>query len=284
MNCHTAEKLLVPGDTEATPVVFVVDPDASVRSSLGSLICREGWRAQMLTSAEEFIVQCRPPVPSCLVSEVSLPGSSGLELQEHLAGRPDIPIIFLANHCDISTTVTAMRAGAVECMIKPFRDDMLLIAIRSALELSRTVIPLQTELRTLRERYASLSGREREVMALVVSGLLNKQVAGRLGISEITVKAHRGKVMRKMGVGSLAQLVVIAAKLEAVALSQVSPRLGAARYTLFRREPSHSGNRAQRVPDLESLEVSGSHFGPEGRFRPLRNGSGVSPPSVTSAE
>jgi FixJ family two-component response regulator len=245
MNCGTADEALVPGDTAATPLVFVVDPDASVRRSVGSLICREGWRAQILTSAEEFIVQCRPPGPSCLVSEMSLPGSSGLELQEHLAGRPDIPIIFLANHCDISTTVTAMRAGAVECMTKPFRDDMLLIAIRCALELSRTVIPMQTELRTLRARYASLSGREREVMALVVSGLLNKQAAGRLDISEITVKAHRGKVMRKMGVGSLAQLVVSAAKLEAAALSQVSPRLGAARYTLFTREPSHSGDRAQ---------------------------------------
>jgi FixJ family two-component response regulator len=259
MKCRTAEELLVPGDTEATPVVFVVDPDASVSRSIGSLICRQGWRAQILTSAEEFIVQCRAPGPSCLVSEVSLPGLGGLELQEHLGARPDIPIIFLANYCDISTTVTAMRAGAVECMIKPFRDEMLLIAIRCALELSRTVIPLQTELRTLRERYGSLSGREREVMALVVSGLLNKQVAGRLDISEITVKAHRGRVMRKMKVGSLAQLVVIAAKLDAVALSQISPRLGAVRYTLFTREPSISTNRAQRVPRLESRGLSGSH-------------------------
>jgi FixJ family two-component response regulator len=251
MNCHAAERLPVPGDTEAIPMVFIVDPDASVRSAVGSLICREGWRPQALTSAEEFIDQCHPPGPSCLVSEVTLPGTSGLELQEHLAGRPDIPIIFLANHCEISTTVAAMRAGAVECMIKPFRDDMLLIAIRCALELSRTAIPLQTELRTLHERYASLSGREREVMALVVSGLLNKQVAGRLGISEITVKAHRGKMMRKMGVGALAHLVVIAAKLEAVALSQVSARLGTARH-IFTREPSHADNRIRRVPGLET--------------------------------
>jgi FixJ family two-component response regulator len=284
MNCHTAEKPVVPGEADATPTVFVVDPDASVRRSVGSLICRERWRAQILTSAEEFIVQSRPPGPSCLVSEVSLPGSSGLELQEHLAGQPDIPVIFLANHCDIATTVTAMRAGAVECMIKPFRDDLLLIAIRCALELSRTVIPLQTELRTLRERYASLSGREREVMALVVSGLLNKQVAGRLDISEITVKAHRGKVMRKMGVGSLAQLVVIAAKLEAVALSQGSLRLRAARYTLFTQKPSHSGNRVQRVPGLERCGLSGSHFSPGGRFRPQRNGSEVTLRSGTGAE
>ena len=284
MNRHAAEESLLSGTAEATPMVFVVDPDSSVLRSVESLICREGWRAQMLTSAEEFIVQSRPPGPSCLVSEVSLPGSSGLELQEHLAGRPDIPIIFLANHFDISTTVTAMRAGAVEFMIKPFRDDMLVIAIRGALELSRMAIPLQTELRTLRERYASLSRREREVMELVVSGLLNKQVAGRLDISEITVKAHRGKVMRKMGVGSLAQLVVIAAKLEAVALSQGSLRLRAARYTLFTQKPSHSGNRVQRVPGLERCGLSGSHFSPGGRFRPQRNGSEVTLRSGTGAE
>jgi FixJ family two-component response regulator len=284
MNCHTAEKPLVPGAADATPTVFVVDPDASVRRSVGSLICREGWRAHILTSAEEFIVQCRPPGPSCLVSEVSLPGSSGLDLQEHLAGRPDIPIIFLSNHCDIATTVTAMRAGAVEFMIKPFRDDLLLIAIRCALELSRTVIPLQTELRTLRERYASLSGREREVMALVVSGLLNKQVAGRLDISEITVKAHRGRVMRKMGIGSLAQLVVSAAKLEAVSLSQGSLRLRAARYTLFTRKPSHSGNRVQRVAGLETCGLSGSHLSSGSRFRPQRNDSEVTLRSGTGAE
>jgi FixJ family two-component response regulator len=227
MNSHTAKESTLPGDTEATPTVFVVDPDASIRGSVELLICREGWRAEMLTSAEDFIVRYPPPGPSCVVSEVSLPGLSGLELQGRLAGRPDVPIIFLASHFDISTTVTAMRAGAVEFMIKPFRDDMLVIAIRGALELSRMAIPLQTELRTLRERYASLSRREREVMELVVSGLLNKQVAGRLDISEITVKAHRGKVMRKMRVGSLAQLVIIAAKLETVALSRVSPRPGA---------------------------------------------------------
>jgi FixJ family two-component response regulator len=261
MNCHTAEECVLPGDTEATPMVFVVDPDASVRRSIEVLICREGWHAQMLTSAEEFIVQCRPPGPSCLLSEVSLPGSSGLELQERLAGRPDIPIIFLASHFDISTTVTAMKAGAVEFMIKPFRGDMLLIAIRGALELSRQVIPLQTELRTLRERYASLSRRERQVMSLVVSGLLNKQVAGRLDITEITVKAHRGKVMRKMGVGSIARLVAVAAKLEAGALSPVSPPLGAGRgthCTLFTREPSHSRNRVQG-PGLESHGLSGAY-------------------------
>jgi FixJ family two-component response regulator len=284
MDCRTADAPLVQGDKEAASTVFVVDPDASVRRSLGSLICRGGWRAQLLTSAEEFIVACHPRGPSCLVSELGLPGSSGLELQEHLAGRPDIPIIFLASHFDIQTTVTAMRAGAVECMIKPFRDDMLLIAIRRALEFSRTTIPLQAELRALRERYASLSGREREVMGLVATGLLNKQVAGRLDISEITVKAHRGKVMRKMRVGSFAQLVIIAAKLEAMALSRVSTRLGAARYTLFTQEPSHSGNHAQRVPGLERRALSGSHFIRGARYRALRNGSGVPVPSGTGAE
>jgi FixJ family two-component response regulator len=259
MNRHAAEESLLSGTAEATPMVFVVDPDSSVLRSVESLICREGWRAQMLTSAEAFMAQCRPSGPACLVCEVSLPGSSGLELQQRLAGRPDIPIIFLANHFDISTTVTAMRAGAVEFMIKPFRDDMLVIAIRGALELSRMLIPVQTELRTLRERYASLSRREREVMALVVSGLLNKQVAGRLNISEVTVKAHRGKVMRKMGLGSLAQLVAIAAKLEVGAPSQVSPRLDTARETrdtLFTRE--HDRNRVLR-PGLESRGLPGSH-------------------------
>lgn len=225
MNSHTAEGPIAAGSAGAMPVVFVVEPDSSVRRSIESLIRREGWRAQLLTSAEEFVVEHRAPGPSCLVSEVSLPGGSGLELQQRLADRPDIPVIFLASHFDISTTVNAMRAGAVEFMIKPFRDDSLVIAIRGALELSRMAIPLQTELRTLRERYETLSRREREVMELVVAGLLNKQVGGRLGISEITVKAHRGKVMRKIGVGSLAQLVTVAAKLDATPRSRSTPVL-----------------------------------------------------------
>ncbi len=206
-----------------TPTVFIVDPDPSVRCSLEALICREGWRARTLSSAEEFVAQADGPNPSCLVLDVTLPGLSGLELQMRLADRPDIPLIFLASHFDTAIIVRAIKAGAVEFLMKPSSDHTVLTAIRGALELSRSAIARQTELRSLRGRYGTLSRREREVMALVVSGLLNKQVAGRLEISEITVKAHRGKVMRKMGVGSLAQLVITAAKLNAVSLSRSSP-------------------------------------------------------------
>jgi FixJ family two-component response regulator len=208
------------GDSGSRPTVFVVDPDSSVRSCLEALISREGWLPRTLASAEDLDVECCAPRPSCLVSEVSLPGLSGLGLQERLAGRPDIPVIFLATRADVSTTVAAMKAGAVELLIKPFRDDSLLTAIRTALDLSCTAILQQVQLQTCCERYATLSRREREVMALVVVGLLNKQVAGELAISEITVKAHRGKVMHKMGAGSLAQLVVIAAQLGVLSLSR----------------------------------------------------------------
>ena len=200
------------------PTVFVVDPDLAIHASLEPLVRREGWRPALFTSAEEFLAQPRFTQPSCLVSDVRLPGLSGLELQARLADRPEVPLIFLTSDFDISITVRAMRAGAVEFLTKPFSKDAMLNAIRCAMERSNTAVREESELRTLRERYGWLSRREREVMALVVAGLLNKQVAWRLGIAEVTVKAHRGQVMRKMGAGSLARLVSIAAKLKINAL------------------------------------------------------------------
>ena len=197
-----------------TPVVFVVDDDCSVRKSLELLICSAGWQPETFGSAREFLARARVPAPSCLVLDVTLPDLNGLELQTRLAGdRIDMPIIFITGYGDVPMTVRAMKAGALDFLTKPFDDDVLLRAIRQALERSRTALTRAAEMQTLRDRHASLSGREREVMALVVSGLLNKQVAGELGISEITVKAHRGKVMRKMKARSLADLVNIAAEL-----------------------------------------------------------------------
>ena len=197
-----------------TPIVFVVDDDISVRESLEALVRFAGWQPETFASAQEFL--SRPPVlvPSCLVLDVSLPGLNGLDLQKRIAAdRIDMPIIFITGHGDVPMTVQAMKAGAVEFLMKPFNDDVLLNAIRHAIERSHTVLGREAELRTLRDCYASLSRREREVMALVVTGLLNKQVGFELGISEITVKAHRGKVMRKMKAGSLVDLVAMAAKL-----------------------------------------------------------------------
>jgi FixJ family two-component response regulator len=199
--------------TGSTPVVFVVDDDISVRESLESLIRFEGWQPETFASAGEFLDRPRLRVPSCLVLDVSLPDLNGLDLQKRVVDRSDMPIIFITGHGDIPMTVRAMKAGAVEFLTKPFGDEALLGAIRNALKRSETSLGDEAELSVLRERYASLSLREREVMALVVSGKLNKQVGGELGISEITVKAHRGKVMRKMKADSLADLVTMAARL-----------------------------------------------------------------------
>src|SRR5450631_1059248 len=199
---------------QVTPIVFVVDDDVSVRESLELLIRCECWLPATFASAQEFLACPRAPVPSCLVLDVSLPGLNGLDLQKRVAvERTDMPIIFITGHGDVPMTVQAMKAGAVEFLTKPFSDNVLLTAIRAALERSRVALSSEADMRILRDCYASLSQRERQVMALVVSGLLNKQIGGELGISEITVKAHRGQTMRKMRADSLPKLVTMAARL-----------------------------------------------------------------------
>ena len=198
----------------ATAIVFVVDDDISVRESLELLILSAGWQPEIFASAQEFLKYPRALVPSCLVLDVSLPGLNGLELQERVAKeRPDMPIIFITGYGDVPMTVQAMKAGAVEFLTKPFSEDVLLNAIRLALKRSDSALAHENELRALREAYATLTPREREVMAFVVAGLLNKQVGSELGISEITVKAHRGSLMRKMKADSLPDLVHMAARL-----------------------------------------------------------------------
>jgi FixJ family two-component response regulator len=205
-----AETISMP---DVTGIVFVVDDDVSVRESLELLLKNAGWQPRIFESAQRFLAYPRVAVPSCLVLDMSLPGLNGLEVQKRLADRADMPIIFITGYGDVPMTVQAMKAGAVEFLTKPFQNDVLLDAIRSAIERSRTALRHESAIRPIRERYATLTVRERQVMALVVSGLLNKQIAGELGISEITVKAHRGRVMRKMKADSLADLVKTAAAL-----------------------------------------------------------------------
>ena len=198
----------------AKPIVFVVDDDVWVRESLELLIQDEGWQAETFASAQEFLNRPRTFTPSCLVLDFSLPGLNGLELQKRVAiERTDMPIIFITGHGDIPTSVGAMKAGAVEFLTKPFNDEVLLMAVRQALDRSRLALALHTEVQGLRDRYASLTPRERDVMALVVAVLLNKQITGELGIAESTVKAHRGKVMQKMKANSVADLVKMNARL-----------------------------------------------------------------------
>jgi FixJ family two-component response regulator len=210
-----------PAASRSAPIVFVVDDDVSIRESLELLIHSAGWHPETFASAAAFLARPRADVPSCLVLDVSLPDLNGLELQKRIADdRFDLPIIFITGHGDVPMTVRAMKAGAVEFLTKPFSDHVLLSAISQAIDKSRAALSDDAETRVLRDNYAALSRREREVMALVASGLLNKQVGGELHISEITVKAHRGNVMRKMRATSLADLVTMAARLRVTSASK----------------------------------------------------------------
>jgi FixJ family two-component response regulator len=199
---------------QASPIVFVVDDDVSVRESLESLFQGEGWHTEVFASAQEFLAYPKVAGPCCVVLDVSLPDLNGLDLQQRMStDRLDMPVIFITGHGDVPMTVRAMKAGAVEFLTKPFNDEVLVSAVRGAIERSTAAQRQESELRMLRDTYASLTPRERDVMGLVVRGLLNKQIAFELSISEITVKAHRGQVMRKMRTRSVADLVNIAARL-----------------------------------------------------------------------
>jgi FixJ family two-component response regulator len=198
----------------AKSIVFVVDDDVSVRESLELLIRNEGWQPETFASAQEFLDRPRILVPSCLLLDISLPGLNGLDLQKRIAiERRDMAIIFITGYGDVPKTVQAMKAGAVDFLTKPFDHEKLLTAIRQALESSRLALVQEAEIDELRSRYMALTPREREVMALVVSGMLNKQIGAELGISEVTVKAHRGQVMQKMKANSVADLVKMAGRL-----------------------------------------------------------------------
>jgi FixJ family two-component response regulator len=199
----------------STPRVFIVDDDISVRESLEALIRCAGWQPETFASAEEFLARPRSSVPSCLVLDYRLPQLDGLDLQQRIAvDRFSLPIIFITCHGDLPMAVRAMKAGALEILIKPFGDDALLWAIQQGIERSHAALRREDELRQLRIRYATLSPRERQVMSLVVVGRLNKQIGSELKVTEINVKAHRGRVMRKMKAGSLADLINIAIKLD----------------------------------------------------------------------
>lgn len=204
-----------PPIPSVSPVIFVVDDDVSVRESLELVIRCEGWQPETFASAQEFLTRPQPLVPSCLILDLALPDSTGLELQKIITQEhAEMPVIFISGCGDIPTTVRAMKAGAIDFLVTPFGNDVLLQAVREGLNRSGLALDHQAELASLRNCYLSLTRRERQVMALVVSGLLNKQVGAELGISEITVKAHRGQVMRKMKANSLADLVRMAANLQ----------------------------------------------------------------------
>jgi FixJ family two-component response regulator len=202
------------GRSSIPPVVSVVDSEAGVRRSLHALIEGAGWRARIFATAGEFLTQPRSLFPNCLLLDMQLPDISGLKLQEQLRDRPETPLIFLISHNDVAMTVRAMKAGAIEVLTKPLRGDAIVRAVGDAVTLSAAILRRTSEVTLLRDRYASLTARERQVLELVVQGYLNKQVGKELGVSEITVKAHRGKMMRKMAAASLAQLVNMATHLE----------------------------------------------------------------------
>src|ERR1700722_4433803 len=209
--------------SQTVPIVFVVDDDVSVRESLEALLRCEGWQPETYASASEFLARPRVQTPSCLILDVSLPGLNGLDLQKQVAvERTEMPIIFITGYGDVPMTVQAMKAGAQEFLTKPFSDEVLLAAIRQALERSRIALGREMELQALKGRYTSLTARERQVMVLVASGKPNKLIGSELGISEITVKAHRGKVMDKMEADSVADLVKMAGKLRLARASRVA--------------------------------------------------------------
>jgi FixJ family two-component response regulator len=209
-----SHQLGLPSIPSFTPIVFVIDEDIFVRASLELLIQSQGWQAETFASPQEFLSRPQPLVPSCLILALSAPDGNGIEAQKRIAReRAGIPIIVTSSYEDIPTTVQAMRAGAVDFLVKPLSHDALLSGIRQSLERSRAVLDAERGVRDLQNSYATLTPRERQVMTLVVSGLLNKQVGGELGISEITVKAHRGQVMHKMKANSLADLVRMAVKI-----------------------------------------------------------------------
>lgn len=247
-----------------TPLVFTIDDDTSVRQSLEQLTLSIGCRLETFASAKEFLARPRSAVPCCLILDLDLPGLNGLELQERIASdRSEMPIIFITGQGDIRMTVRAMKCGAFEFLTKPFDGDVLVNTIRQAIKRSEAMLNRETELQVLREDFGSLTPREREVMTLVVSGLLNKQVGGELGISEITVKAHRGNVMRKMKADSLAALVKIAARLRLThtpATVAVQGNGPAETSALVR---NHPGQRAGSTPVSRAIvaePVPGYHF------------------------
>ena len=216
---QTRSRQLHPS-VQVSPVIFVLDDDSSVREALESLIHNAGWVVETFASAYEFLCRPRQLTSGCLILDLNLPQISGLELQRLLADRTEMPIVFTSRYPDIAATVQAMKAGAVEFLTKPLDDQLVLSAVRQAIHRSQAALERQAELQGLTNRFATLSPREREVMRLVTIGLLNKQVGAELGISEVTVKAHRGKVMRKMQARSLAQLVRLVEQLQLTGIHQ----------------------------------------------------------------